>query len=211
MDVAAEDGHAGLGVAAAGLHEFAVEEGTVSLTLLRAVGYLGAGRDITTLIGGAGPHIPTPEAPLQQTLRYEIALCPHVGRWDTAQVWREAQDFLTPPRSITEVPHTGTRPPIQRGIQISGDNAVCSSIKQSEDGQGLILRLFNPTAEATQAAISLPRPVAALSLADLQEETLAALDLSDSHTFTVDLPAKRIITLKAIFTPDSQDSPSPAP
>jgi hypothetical protein len=53
--------------------------------------------------------------------------------------------------------------------------------------------------------------VAALSLADLQEETQAALDLSDSHTFTVDLPAKRIITLKAIFTPDSQDSPSPAP
>ena len=137
----------GLGVIAQGVHEFGVDDADVALTLLRAVGYLGARSDLTTILGGAGPGIATPEAQLQKTLSYRLALYPHVGTWDEAEVWRQAQAHLTPPRSLTVVAHPGELPDSGEGLRVEGKNAVLSALKQAEEGSALILRLYNPSAE----------------------------------------------------------------
>ncbi|NDJ60299.1 MAG: hypothetical protein GYB67_04190, partial [Chloroflexi bacterium] len=199
MDVSAADASSGLCVIAHGLHEFAVaahdESADVSLTLLRAVGYLGARRDPTTIIGGAGPGIPTPEAQLQQTLHYRIALYPHSGAWASADVWQQAHEFLNPPRVVTSVPHSGEHDPRQRGLQISGDNVVLSSLKQSEDGQALIIRLYNPSLEVATATLTLPIDIATAHTATLQEQILEVLRIEEQRRLKCDIPAKTIMTL----------------
>lgn len=195
----------GLTVIAEGLYEFAVDEyqaqREIAVTLLRSVGYLGARTDPTTIIGGAGPGIPTPEAQLQQDLSFRLCLFPHRDTWDVAEVWREAQGFLTGTRAVTTVAHKGGRSAISEGIQISGKNAVLSGIKQAEDGTGIILRLYNPSDMKTEAIISFPLQVQAAFLTNLRESTLESLEF-EANVLQIQLPKKQIVTIKVQVAAD---------
>ncbi len=198
----------GLCIIAQGVHEFAVEdtdEREIALTLLRAVGCLGAGRDSTTIDGGAGPAFQTPEAQLQQTLKYRLALYPHSKTWHEDEVWRQSAEFMTPPRAITVEPHTGTRPAQASWLRVDGENAVLSSVKRSEDGEALIVRLFNPTQATTTAAIELPVTSDVAHLVDLEENTLQEITLNKDETMAVELPPRKIVTVRIIVSNSWED------
>jgi alpha-mannosidase len=200
MDLCKPDSSSGLCLIAQGLHEFGidthVDSTAVSLTLLRAVGYLGARRDPTTILAGAGPGIPTPEAQLQQILHYRIALYPHRGTWDAADVWRQAQSFLTPPRAITTVPHVGEMSAVREGLIISGPNVVLSSLKQSEDRQALVIRLYNPSDETTRAIVDFPINISAAHMVNLQEQPIGELTVENNKKIMCIISAKKVVTLK---------------
>lgn len=193
---------AGLSVIAPGVHEFAVDADTehgadIALTLLRAVGYLGARRDPSTIIGGAGPGIPTPEAQLQQKLSYRLALYPHAGTWADAAVHRRAHAIFTPPRTITTPPQSGELTPTRAGIRLEGENAILSTLKQAEDAQSTIVRLYNPTLKPTTAIITSPVPLSAATLTNLQEtHTGDDLTITDKTAVRVTLPPKKIVTIR---------------
>ncbi len=193
------DGERGLSVLTEGIYEFAVEQTTerpIALTLLRAVGFLGARRDLTTIIGGAGPSTQTPEAQLQQQLTWRLALYPHTWGWEDAAVWRQSAEHLTPPRVVTVPPHAGSLPPVAQGVTVSGANAVLSAIKQAEAGDGMIVRLFNPTDVATTGRVTVPFEVKSAELVTLQEETISAVWVGEDGTISVDIAPKKIVTLR---------------
>ena len=94
----------GLCIVNQGLPEYEVlntEQREIAITLLRAVGYLGAGSDLLSAAVGAGPHIATPEAQIQRCLTFSLAVFPHQGTWESAEVWRQAMRHNDPPRAIT--------------------------------------------------------------------------------------------------------------
>jgi alpha-mannosidase len=98
------DGERGLCIIVRGLPEYEVldtDRREIAVTLLRAVGYLGAGFDMRTAVVGAGPHIATPEAQIQRKLTFSLSILPHRGTWEQAEVWRQALEFNNPPRSYT--------------------------------------------------------------------------------------------------------------
>lgn len=203
MDFADGDGR-GLCVINQGVYEFGVKNTPrreIALTLLRAVGYLGAWRDLTTIIAGAGPVYPTPESQLTgRTFTYRLALRPHGRAWHHDEVWRDAAEYLAPPRALTEVPHTGDLPASVSWLRVAGQNAVTSAVKRAEDGGGLIVRLYNPSDTATIATLTLPRPVSAAHLCNLRERPLAPAPVGDEDdTVAVELPPKRIITVRLVF------------
>ncbi|MBL8152634.1 MAG: hypothetical protein JNM70_00500 [Anaerolineae bacterium] len=198
MDIADEAGR-GLCVISEGVCEFAVQKTAgreVALTLLRAVGYLGARQDLTTIIGGAGPSFLTPEAQLQQSLTYRLALRPHPRSWQDDEVWRDALEFLTPPRSLTVEAHPGRREPRERWLRVSGKNAVISAVKRAEDSEALMVRLYNPSDRATQAVLSLPVRLRSAGLADLQEVETGALAIQADGSVTVEIAPKKIVTVR---------------
>ena len=192
------DGAKGLSMLTEGIYEFAVgptDERPIALTLLRAVGYLGAREDLTTIIRGAGPSIPTPEAQLQKKLTWRIALYPHNGGWEDAEVWRQSAEFLTSPRVVTTPAHSGHRPPNVSGVSVSGKNAVVSSIKQSENGKRLIVRLHNPSDVNAEATITIPSGMVSAEYANLREQPSAAIALNIDGSIPVALPPKKIVTV----------------
>ncbi|HXM57585.1 MAG TPA: glycoside hydrolase family 38 C-terminal domain-containing protein, partial [Candidatus Dormibacteraeota bacterium] len=78
------DGERGLTVAVRGLPEFAAEpDGTLAVTLLRAVGWLSRD-DLLTRVRGAGPQRPTPDAQMLGPVEAEYAIVPHAGGWEAA-------------------------------------------------------------------------------------------------------------------------------
>ncbi|MEQ9030574.1 MAG: glycoside hydrolase family 38 C-terminal domain-containing protein [Aggregatilineales bacterium] len=202
MDVSDKNTQAdvvGLGVLAEGLYEFGVErvdaDHEIALTILRAVGYLGARNDPTTIIGGAGPGIPTPEAQLQTQLHYRMALYPHIGTWSDAQIIRQSQEFHTMPRCVIATVHEGTQPTQSTGLQIESEQVVVNSIKQSEDGTSVIVRLYNPTLQAQSARLTMPKPIQSASIVTLRERNLQALEVQADDSVVVTVPIKKIMTI----------------
>lgn len=210
-------GPRGLCIANFGLPEYEVkdtERREIALTLLRAVGFLGAGRDAMTIISGGGPKIPTPGGQCLREITYRLAIIPHAGTWDQAEVWREAHAFVAGVRAVTfdkqdptlfgrGTGHEGKQPGtevVRALLRVEGKNAVLSAVKGSDretgDRRGIIVRLYNPTDAATTARLTFARPVQAAQLTNLDEEPLADLPVAADGSVSVSLKPKKIVTVR---------------
>ena len=210
VDLSAEE--RGLCIIVRGLPEYEVLDTArreIAVTLLRAVGFLGAGYDMQTASVGAGPHIATPEAQIQRKLTYSLSILPHTGSWDQAQVWRQAQVFNNPPRSYTtgmqkNNPATlpGTGPAVRSFLSVTGRNVVLTALKQTEDGQALVLRLNNPSDDSTEAFICLPFAPKTTRLVGLDENPIPLPDNEPAPVIMEDgelrlvLPPRKVLTLR---------------
>ena len=206
------DGERGLCIIVQGLPEYEVLDTNrheIAITLLRAVGFLGAGFDMRTAAVGAGPHIATPEAQIQRKISFSLSVLPHTGTWDQTEVWRQALVFNNPPRSYTtgmekkqSVLTHSTHPARRSFISVTGRNVLLSSVKKAEAEEALILRLYNPSDEMTEAAIQLPFIPVAVRLVGLDETSSRILGDSasplgeGSGLVRVTVPPRKVITLK---------------
>ena len=70
---------------------------------------------------------------------------------------------------------TGDLPLAGRFVKVMGD-AVVSSVKMSEDGEGVIVRLYSLSDADGEAALEFFRPVKAMAYADAHENELASIE-----------------------------------
>ena len=191
------DGETGLLLANRGLPEVEVlrtETGSeLALTLLRCVGWLSRG-DLAVRQGHAGPGLPTPEAQCQGSHTFHYALVPHRGNW--SQAYAQAHAFSAPFRAATTGAHAGTLPPTVSFIEVAPAALVVSAVKEAEDGEGLIVRLWNIQAEACQATIRFWQPPAAVMRCNLAERVLETLAITEDDTVGVSVGGREIVTLR---------------
>jgi alpha-mannosidase len=118
----------------------------LALTLLRAVGWLSRD-DLPSRPVAAGPAIRVPAAQGLGERRCEYALSLRGGSGDAALV-RAADDYR-----MTAADGPGT---IDLGgvLDVAGEGFSCTALKGAEDGDGLILRLYNPGSEPAWASVS---------------------------------------------------------
>lgn len=151
----------GLTVVAPGLPEAEVTpDGTIAITVLRAVGWL-ARFDLATRPMPAGPEMPVPGAQLLGDFNARLALLAGVD----PRAARAAELGLHGVLSDDTCPH-----PIDRAQLILHPAAlVLSALKPAEDGCGLIVRVLNPTDAVVDAAVSLATPCTAVAAVRLDE------------------------------------------
>jgi alpha-mannosidase len=164
----------GLAVSAPGFAEGEVtDEGTLAITLLRAVGWLSR-YGLATRPDPAGPGIPTPGAQ-----------CP--GPF-TASLSLFVDDDATPARARAvelglRAVIGGDTPLVEAGhslLQLAPATLVLSALKPAADGAGAIVRVLNPTDLAADALITFGLPIASASAVRLDEEPLdTALAVTD--------------------------------
>jgi alpha-mannosidase len=135
-----------------GLPEYEVRAGEggaeLCLTLLRAVGLISRPTGaIATRPLGAGPELATPEGQCLGRHELEYALRFDADALDATALLRASQDYRF---GFVAAP-AGTRfdPP----VSVEGD-VVFSCLKGAEDGDGLILRCFNPGDAVARARIA---------------------------------------------------------
>ncbi len=211
------NGVIGLGLLNRGLPEYeivsagpAVEAGgmAIALTLLRCVEWLSRG-DLATRRGHAGPMIYTPEGQCPGRQEFDYALVPHGGDWTAEEtlVLREAQAFNIPVRSLV-LPAVGTgdqlmaqpAAPLASRMQLLAFEPVelvLSAIKRSDDGQGMVVRLYNPLTHAVEAALRPGLVFSQAFVANLQEEYQEQLPWSgeEGETLHVGMRAGEITTI----------------
>jgi alpha-mannosidase len=117
------------------------------LTLLRCVGVISQPAGVlATRAQSAGPQVRTPDGQCLGQHQCEYALVPDGDTLDDIALLREAQDyrygFLTVPARVQ------LDPP----LAVEGDVAF-SCLKGAEDGDGLILRCFNPSGSPASARV----------------------------------------------------------
>ncbi len=215
------DGIAGAALLNEGLKAYeacADAERTLNLTLLRGLKmrfFVPERFDHAELAGGS-------QCPGAQRFRY--AFMPHPGDWERGGVWAAAEQFNAPllAAQLSVTPH-GHAPPARSFIELEPSSLTISAVKQSEQGPGWIVRLFNPLSEpvhgrlrlnagrAPADATAFPRERVRRSFAlpagdtpswkqarevSLEEVAQRPLPLDDAGWVTVALPAKRIMTVE---------------
>ena len=122
------------------------EEGIeLALTLLRSVGWLSRD-DLSTRRGAAGPLLAVPDAQCHGEHEFEYAIA--LGDPSDAELVRASQDYRF---DLVEGP-----PGVALGgLRVEGD-AVLSALKAAEDGDGLVVRLYNPGSQPVRSRVSGP-------------------------------------------------------
>ena len=127
----------GLVVAAPGLPEGEVRpDGTIAVTLLRSVGFL-THMDLRTRPLPAGPGLATPEAQCREGISADLALSV-----DADPATTQADEL-----GLRAVP-AGERPVLPSAtslLQVTPATVAVTALKPAEDGDGLVLRLLNPS------------------------------------------------------------------
>jgi alpha-mannosidase len=151
----------------------------------------------------AGPLIPTPGAQEQGRHVFHYALIPHSGGWETA--FLQAHRFAVPPRAVFVAagkgqlppPPEAGPPPAEAGslLTVRPESFVLSALKEAEDGQGLIVRLYNIAAQTVAGEVRLEEAWQGVERVNLNEETLGPAEVSDGWV-RLSLKPNEIATLR---------------
>jgi len=126
-----------------GLPEYEAGQDGIRLTLLRCVGTISRPSGLPTRPRAAGPDLATPEAQCLGTHVFEYALRFDAEELSHAALVRSAQNYRT-----DFLVGDQFEPP----LAVEGD-VVFSCLKGAEDGNGLVLRVFNPNPSPEQVRI----------------------------------------------------------
>ena len=194
--VAVSDGQHGLLLANRGLPEYEAIDGpqgvTIALTLLRCVGWL-ARPWLPNRRGQAGPPIAVPGAQCLGKHVFHYSLIPHSGGWEAAFV--EAHRFAHPLRGVTSTAGKGELPPRAGLLSVAPSALVLSALRAAEDGQSLIVRLYNIASQPTSGEMRLEEPYDDVEVVNLNEEPLGPAKVEDGRV-RLSLKPNEIVTLR---------------
>jgi mannosylglycerate hydrolase len=190
------DAERGVAIINEGLKEYEAvdtQERPLALTLMRGFEMEGFTRALS--------KDPNPEVNHRQNLgvyTYRYAIYPHPGNWKEGEVFKEAYVFNSPLRAVQCGGGEGELPKSLSFMEIKPSKLVISAIKQAEEGNSLVVRFFNPTAETIKGTARLFRSLKGAKLLNLLEEPQEELNLEDEHTVRLEVSPKKIITVRLI-------------
>jgi hypothetical protein len=159
----------GLTVGAPGLPEAEVlADGTIAITLVRAVGWLSR-MDLVSRPQMAGPAMPTPGAQCPGIIEARLSL--HAGV-DVRAVDAAESGLLAVSAGATPLLAAGTSL-----LHIEPRDLVLSALKPAEAGQGIVLRLLNPTDAPVEAVVRIGFPAREAIAVRLDETPLGPIAL----------------------------------
>lgn len=164
----------------------------LALTLLRCVGWLSRG-DLSYRRGDAGPSVPTPEAQCLGHHVFEYALVPHQGTWEGA--FQEAHYLNEPLRAIQVEPRKGELPSELSWIEVKPQPLIVSSIKLAERGDGIVVRIYNPSEKLVEGSCLLTIKAQKASFVNLNEEMVSGTTMDQKGKVKLEVRPKAIVSV----------------
>ena len=158
----------------------------------------------------------------KNTFRY--AFLPHKGDWEEGGVWQASEQFDLRLTAAQIAPHDHGKNPLTHSfLRLRDENLCVSAVKQSEDGKGFVVRLFNPSDKTVENALSLGGGIApieapqsplerqraefelpgysgkrwsAVKLVTLEEKDVEPLTMDDDGFASFTITGKKILTIK---------------
>lgn len=187
-------GRRGATLYADGATEYESRQGAILVTLLRSVGELSR-NDLPERPGHAGWPVSTPEAQCLGVFQAEFALLLHGPRSPAVidEIERTADDVLYPLTGET-LRSALTVPAPVAGAELSGTGLAFSTIKESEDGEWIVLRCVNLLDQPVTGAWRLGRALAEARMSRLDESPLDAIPLRDDAVPFIAAP-RAVVTI----------------
>ena len=168
----------------------------IALTLLRSVGWLSRD-DMPVRQGHAGPGFETPGGQVIGKWTYDYSIIPHKDDWK--EVSQLAYSFETPLRAVTTTIHPGELAGKGSFILHSPEEFVISAIKESEDGNGWIVRGCNISPETIQLNLKSLRKFPNVMQVNLAEEPIATLKPKEDGSIMIYVSGHEIVCI--MFSP----------
>jgi len=157
-----------------GKYGFRLKDGALDLQLLRSAPYPGPA---LVKDGDVKPGEPHNGFSDQCDHEFTYAFFPHPGDHTEGRVVREACEMAFPVKAARPAPRPtkdGAKTPSMaaRGsfFSVDAEEVILETVKQAEDGDGVVLRLYESSGAAVKARVSLSLPVASAEETDLMEE-----------------------------------------
>jgi alpha-mannosidase len=173
-----------------GLRWADLSEGNYGVSLLNDSKYghdvLGNVLRLTLL---RGTEFPDPEAD-QGTHEFTYSLLPHLGDWRTGETVRRAAELNVP---LLAMPTAAAQPPASF-LRVAGP-AILETLKPAEDGDGIILRFYEPNGERGRVEVEADLPCREVLACNLVEENGAPVEAAAGR-FAFDLTPYQIRTFR---------------
>ena len=174
--VSVTDGRRGLTLINKGLVEYAAEETgdgvTLSLTLLRSVGWIGREFYAPDVC-----KIATPDAQGLGKHEFEYAIVPHEGNWRDAKVWQMAHGFNAPLEVVESPPGPGSLPKELSVVSLWPEELVITAIKKAESDDAVVVRLYNISDTPVTGRLTLFPGIEKAMVTTLSEDPLEEVPL----------------------------------
>ena len=118
---------------------------------------------------------------------FTYSLYPHGGDWKQALTIREGYQLNYKLIPLAVEKHQGTLPPEHSFLQVPSENVIVSAIKKAEDGNALIVRLYEWAGKRGDVTVQLPPGAESARDTDLMEKPVGSLPVNGG---TVKLPIK---------------------
>ena len=180
-----------------GLREYEIQddaERTIAITLLRtqrAYMTANANMNVEELDKHIGQHS-------FGDIEYNYALYPHAGNHTSGNVLTTAYDYKVDLKAVQGVSRKGQLPATATLLKLSNPGDIMiSAIKQAENGDGIIVRLWNATGKEIDVAAESLLPISAVSQLRMDEskDTEENIAVSDNK-FNVKAAPHKIVTLR---------------
>lgn len=184
----------GLAILVDGLKEYEVledENKTLAVTLLRSFSYVIAPSSVEEFLEMKGSQCPGRH-------KFRLSIYPHSGNWIEGKVYDEALKFNLPFSFIETNNLTIENLNEKSFLKIQPDDLVFSCFKKSEDGEGFILRLYNPTNRIIADKIDFFWKIKSAELVTLEEKFIQKLEVSDNNLH-INVQPKKIISINLKF------------
>lgn len=178
-----------------GLAEYeAASDGSIAVTLVRAVGELSR-NDLPERPGHAGWPVPTPHAQCVGQFEAELAVMLHGPRLAATldAIERTADDVLLPLTGATLRSALSLPAPVA-GVELVGVALAVSAVKESENGEWLVLRCVNLRDDEVDGEWKLGFDLAEARLARLDETIISTLAIGE-RSIAFAAPSRGIVTI----------------
>jgi len=128
---------------------------------------------------------------------FTYALFPHAGDHIAGGVIRASYEMNYPMQAFPCSVHQGTLPSSFSFARIDVPNVIMESVKKAEDGNGVILRLYEAHGIDAHASVEFGMPVAKAFLTNLLEEEIQQLKV-EGGKIVVEFGPFEIVTLRVV-------------
>ncbi len=186
------DDKIGAAIIVDGLKEYEVlqdKEKTVAITLFRAFTYTiqpSSKEDYSHQLGSQ----------CLGKLNYRIAFYPHKENWEKGEVFREAMNFNNQLSLVQMGNSKGKLPPRMNFFKIEPADLIFSCFKVAEDGNGFVLRFYNPTKNKVAGKISFFKKITKAEQVTLEEKYIKKCKINKDNSISVDVNPKKIFTVR---------------
>jgi Alpha-mannosidase len=187
------DGKFGMAVVSKDLAEFEAmddDKRTVLMTLFKATRTV-----VCTEFRSAAKYKDDKGCQVQGRLELEYGIYLHEGDYEKGNIYDMAQKFNTPVRAVQTGKHEGSMVSCCSLVSLEG-GFIPAAIKQSEDGEYIVFRIFNPFGHETDGKIKLRVPFKEVSLVTMEEVEIEKLKPNNDFEIPIQAGKWEIVTIK---------------
>jgi len=131
---------------------------------------------------------------------FTYALYPHAGDWKQALTVRQGYDFNYQLKAMQVGAHSGTLPAEHSFVTVQPETVVLTAMKKTEDGNGLILRLYEWAGKRGDVEVHLPQGATAATVTNLMEQPQGSpLTVTGTDRVTAPIHPYEILTLRVDY------------